>query len=581
MVLILKPLMKIVLDLQAQYKQTLDPIVAKLSKGIASLPDELLRIVFKFAVWMEGGKGTRQAPSISRISRRLREVALEEHGLWTTLHSNAKKEELATFIFRSGTDTNLHAFVHIADLCRYGGQLHEFMDVCQPTTHRWETLTVTTSHGLLLDNNGRSNYWDAEYVLQAFHCKYGAQFPRLEELSVQCTDSDTFESRFALPWSWMSPNFNLRLLKCSNYLPSPFGGAFSSVTTLSLKQTMSRYYYVSGVKTLFEFLTSIPSVSNFELELEIRPGIDSEDDFQWLLDSPKSVIPSITSFHLRLVRLAIESNRQKLIAALLQALHMPNMVDLSILIELWDSHESEAECAELMRDLSCAVLPVGVADPHASLTSLHYKITYDAKDEFTLLRTRLGTFPRIFTIPLDKIPTVSTLTITARTRTLFTREAQAGVVGGSEKCGLQEVHFVGCDYMEIEDFRSSIQSLKDIEVWESIEQIVVEYCDSLEYDEALEVVGIQRLRMRDSTGARPSSSLLRPVSNPSAISTKRSQFIDSSASKHKISISEGDALVMIQENVEKRRLRLKPKPAIPARIVSSNRFSVLDDDDAR
>ncbi len=171
------------------------------------------------------------------------------------------------------------------------------------------------------------------------------------------------------------------------------------------------------------------------------------------------------------------------------------MVDLSILIELWDSHESEAECAELMRDLSCAVLPVGVADPHASLTSLHYKITYDAKDEFTLLRTRLGTFPKIFTIPLDKIPTVSTLTITARTRTLFTREAQAGVVGSSEKCGLQEVHFVGCDYMEIEDFRSSIQSLKDIEVWESIERIVVEYCDSLEYDEALEVVGIQRLRM--------------------------------------------------------------------------------------
>ncbi len=60
---------------------------------------------------------------------------------------------------------------------------------------------------------------------------------------------------------------------------------------------------------------------------------------------------------------------------------------------------------------------------------------------------------------------------------------------------------------------------------------------------------------------------------------QKSQHTAPLVSKHKVSISEGDALVKLYEGVEKRRLTLKPKPAIPTRIVSSNRFSVLDDDD--
>ncbi len=54
MISMLKPLMSIALDLQKQYKESLGPITSKLSKGIVSLPDELLPSIFDFAVRMEG-----------------------------------------------------------------------------------------------------------------------------------------------------------------------------------------------------------------------------------------------------------------------------------------------------------------------------------------------------------------------------------------------------------------------------------------------------------------------------------------------------------------------------------------------
>ncbi len=54
MVSILKPLLSIALDLQEEYKQTLDPVIAKLSRGITSLPNELLHLIFEFAVRTDG-----------------------------------------------------------------------------------------------------------------------------------------------------------------------------------------------------------------------------------------------------------------------------------------------------------------------------------------------------------------------------------------------------------------------------------------------------------------------------------------------------------------------------------------------
>ncbi len=38
---------------------------------------------------------------------------------------------------------------------------------------------------------------------------------------------------------------------------------------------------------------------------------------------------------------------------------------------------------------------------------------------------------------------------------------------------LRELRFLGCEGMEMEDFHMAIQSLKDVETWETIEQVMV------------------------------------------------------------------------------------------------------------
>jgi len=54
--------------------------------------------------------------------------------------------------------------------------------------------------------------------------------------------------------------------------------------------------------------------------------------------------------------------------------------------------------------------------------------------------------------------------------------------------------FVGCENMEVEeDLQLSVQSLKDVGAWNTLERVVVENCCRLPYEGVLEVVGEERL----------------------------------------------------------------------------------------
>ncbi len=80
------------------------------------------------------------------------------------------------------------------------------------------------------------------------------------------------------------------------------------------------------------------------------------------------------------------------------------------------------------------------------------------------------------------------------TQVYFTRESRVGSNDMSELCGLREIHFSGCNDMEMDDFRTAtIQSLRDIRAWETIERVVLEDCCLLEYDKISEIVGKDRL----------------------------------------------------------------------------------------
>ncbi len=482
MVLMLKLLTNNALGLQKRYKKFLDPIVFKLSKGIASLPDELLSIIFKFAVRKEGTEGARQASKLSRVSRRFQKLALEERNLWTTLHSNAKREELETCISRSGSGANFHVFVN--DGFNRPHEMDEFVAICHPTTSRWKYLTITTSSNDegLTENN---EVWQVEYIFEFLQRDDVFQLPQLEELNIQCGDLDCYNSLISL--SWRSPN--LRSLQCTRYLPSP-STSFSSLSAFSFTQNLS-YDSNSRVRNLLAFLASTPSISTFDLKIS---GVNIR--YPKPLRVPESVCPSITSFHFRLPGFRISQfhheSRDEIIAAFLQALHMPRLENLAISIDFKNMGDSEIESTKLLNDCSHSLLPVYLANDRARLSSLNYDIKRDAD-----WNAPSELFPIVFTIPLDKVPTVSSLTITTFTRVVFTRAVGGGANGSSEPCRLREVRFSGCEDMGIGDFRSAVQSL-GTDIWDTLVRVVVANCRQLGYEEVLEVVGDGKLHYEKS-----------------------------------------------------------------------------------
>ncbi len=101
-------------------------------------------------------------------------------------------------------------------------------------------------------------------------------------------------------------------------------------------------------------------------------------------------------------------------------------------------------------------------------------------------------FPIIFTVPLDRIPSVSTLTLTMCARVLCTREGRFAANAIREPCQLQELRLVGC--MEIEALKGLVQSLKDAGAWDTLERVIMEDCCRESYDGVLEIIGKDRLQ---------------------------------------------------------------------------------------
>ncbi len=74
------------------------------------------------------------------------------------------------------------------------------------------------------------------------------------------------------------------------------------------------------------------------------------------------------------------------------------------------------------------------------------------------------------------------------TRVCFTRESRVAA------CGLREIQFSRCENMDVEVLKFAVQSLKDVNAWDTLERVVVKGCNSLAYDEVLLEIGKERLR---------------------------------------------------------------------------------------
>lgn len=500
MISVLKSMTAAVEDIKKQYDQFLGPSISQLSKGIDSFPDELLAIVFEDAVREEGAGGVTMAKLLSHVSRRFRNVALANRSIWATLRSNGSMEEWQTFISRSGSSTDFHVFIQTTQL-RNRQKWDAFMDRCWQTASRWTSLTLTRlapdpcppsphyspdpyetepeyDYAEHMDRHRvRVMKNDMEFIVKAFNggdrLVHTWRFPRLFELDVQCGDLKT-------KLLWKSPK--LQVLRYLGDLPKP-SAVFSSVTTFHYEITSS-----SVCCELLKLIASMPNITS--LHLTLPSTILKEDVEEPRYFPPSFLNPPVTFFRLLIPNFPFSTsqNGERFIVAFLHALRIPNMEHFSVQVgcKLTGAINRKTEALD---GLSRALLPVYISEPLSRPSSVNFKIVKNGLCDRDPFKVPSWIFP----IPLERIPAVSTLTFSTCTRVIFTREDHVGADIRREPCLLREIRFSGCEQMEIEDLHLTVRSLKHAEAWDTLERIVVENCDLLEYESALEVVGMERL----------------------------------------------------------------------------------------
>ncbi len=189
------------------------------------------------------------------------------------------------------------------------------------------------------------------------------------------------------------------------------------------------------------------------------------------------------------------------------SLHMPNLITLSVSVEIWyDDLLDLPEESPALLGIVCALLPYHGS--HSNLASLsielmHTMSTDDLEDDVTRdeedEEARNQIFSRILFIPLDKIPQVSTLSVKTFTRLCFDNFYYTWCAhSGGTPNALSELHLLQCKQLGVENLQETVESLKDCNVWETLDRVYVEDCnDSLSYSGAMEVVGPEKLRFRN------------------------------------------------------------------------------------
>ncbi len=250
------------------FERHLEVTISKQSKGFASLPDELLALIFKFATHHEQ-EGTRHASWLSHVSRRFRRIALGDRSLWSTqfLWYDSTKENIERCIHRSGNDSDLHIVVNDNHTIKFS-PFNDCMDTCIAFSSRWRSLT------LVGDWNESDSDNDLTEMLEIFIRHRHLVLPRLREirLTQRRYEIATGEpqwyssSAFVASRPWVTPD--LRVMRCTQYIPPP-SFPFSTVTHFAFTLSLLPDHAQNQVEELFRFLASREQMTEIDLELNI------------------------------------------------------------------------------------------------------------------------------------------------------------------------------------------------------------------------------------------------------------------------------------------------------------------------
>ncbi|KLO08310.1 hypothetical protein SCHPADRAFT_944579 [Schizopora paradoxa] len=490
---ILKHLTDVATELSQEYKDILGPIVPKLSKGISHLPDEILAMVFKWAVHAEGHRGGEQARYLSHVSRTFRAISIVEHDLWTTFCSSSSREELEMLVSRSGTQTDLHIFINIPT----SRSPWDFVEICSRFYSRWKTMQIGNfprGHHpkpiLRIDPNS-DIYGHVSYEMRMFLNAFGARhssLPRLVALDFDFMHHRAVSSSFP----WETPN--LQSLRCAQYLPlSPT--ALSSVTTfvcvLHLKSTFA---LPARMQELLDLLTSLTSLTDFDLGL----GNVDTDLSEGTLRPPASGCPFVKRFCLRLLALNLYGGRKGSVGQFLCALRFPNLEDYSFSIEFLDAGGEKYERTERLEVFPSELLPHEFGRTCSRLATLSVQVSVTVScDRAPGIQGE--EIPVIFPIYINNVPTISTLNVTARSCAVLIRDGRASIDERYPQARvtplkhrpiqLQEIRFLDCEHMEVDDLQNIVRYLKKDGYWEQLDRVTMKNCGLLKYENARQVLG--------------------------------------------------------------------------------------------
>jgi len=466
----------------------LDAIASKLSKGLSSLPNEILGYIFKFAT-QHKIKGTRHAAWLSQVSRRFRGIVLGDRSLWSTLNLwyDTTKEEVERIVSRSGEELDLHVVVNQND--KIGGpDVCTFLNGLTHTTSRWRTFTVT---GDWIDDDD-SIPMDVLFdnLIYAYR---GLTLPKLEEICISECHYDDFFNELVSPARgfevyfyrdnppWVTPN--LHTLRCTDYIPyTPF--PFTSMSLFALSLTLIPDELTDQFRKLVAFLNAMTNLTDIDLGLKnYKDAADELKETLWFI----LLCPAVTSFRLHITDFNSSNGINRVLAPLITAIQMRSLERLSVFIEshdgdLYGSHSTGSD-PPLLSYVLRVILPRPCI--HSLLTSLDVELSLpkrESKAPETLHSANL-------VIPLDRIPNVSSLTVTAFSGVTFSRQPSSRSVDK-----LLELQLRSCEDMDIKSFEATIQSLKDVDAWDKLDSIVVQQCDLLNCDAVSAVVGMKRLQ---------------------------------------------------------------------------------------
>lgn len=312
--------------LLARHKRFLEPIASKLSKGIASLPDELLGLIFKFATHHEQ-EGTRHALWLSQVSRRFRNITLGNQSLWTTQfqwYDLNTHVDIERCVDRCRPDSDLHLVVNYREDLDIRAS-SEFIDAYTFYTSRWKSLTLVGdwvhTDGGFIPTIG--------YFMDTLMAECDLELPRLHELHlldqrhsetenpVWHTDDDDF----TLLRTWTTPN--LRVLRCTQYIPPP-SFQFESITDFSLSLTLLPGESLGQVTYLLTFLSGRSSLAEIDLEL-VNQDIAGSRAGDEIVFASDVVLESVTSFKFAISNFKLPSELPWLPTPVLKALILPNL----------------------------------------------------------------------------------------------------------------------------------------------------------------------------------------------------------------------------------------------------------------